>query len=659
MLRTKLFKAFAVLVLTFAILSAFISVRLIKDRVINEAQTRLILDLSSARSVQNAALHEMESTLKIAAGKQVVVDACFTKKWPNQEVRNRLEKIRISLGLDFLGIVSPEGQIVVRAAPPYNTGDYRISDPAILMSLEGHPVTCMALMSKKDIEREQEGLSEKAFVVLEPTPHARPSPKAEETRAMVMMGAVPIIKGNLILGAIYGGIMLNRNHMIVDQIHDIVFKDEKYGSAATGTVTIFLHDTRIATTVRLANGNRAIGTRVSKEVADRVLDNGNRWEGRAFVVSDWYLTVYDPILDCQGKIIGMLYVGILERPFTDLVRSTILRYVILSIFVLVVALLLAFFLALRLSRPLRRLSEAAQKMQKGERPPPVKSDNASKETETLIQAFNEMAQTLSEREETLEEAKGNLEEANLSLQNLNRSYMEAVGFISHELKSPLSSIMNYVYLVSEQKMGPLTEKQQRAMKNIDGNVRLIVEMVRHYLNLSRIENGELAPVFTRVELNEEVLVPLLDSFEAGAWEYNINLVNNVGKDIIVKADLNMTREIFENLIGNAIRYGREGGKIRINAKPEGDSIQFSVFNEGEGIPPEKMGYLFQKFSRLETDRADNKRKGTGLGLFITKAIVEAHGGSIHVESKHHEWVDFQFTLPAYKDGEISQKKYEE
>ncbi|MBN1277813.1 MAG: cache domain-containing protein [Deltaproteobacteria bacterium] len=651
MLRTKLFKAFAVLILSFAILSAFISVQLIKNRVIKEAQTQLVLDLSTAQSVQNAVLREMESTLKIAAGKEVIVDACFYNKWPNQEVQNRLEKIRVALGLDFLGIVSPEGQVVVRAAPPYNTGDYRISDPAITLSLEGHPVTCMTLMSNKEIELEHEVLSEKAFIVLEDTPHARPTPKTDESRAMVMIGAVPVKQGNMIVGSLYGGIMLNRNHVLVDQIHNIVFMDKKYGNAEIGTVTIFLNDTRVATTVRLANGNRAIGTRVSKEVADRVLDNGSRWEGRAFVVSDWYLTIYDPIRDCQGKIIGMLYLGILERPFTDLIRNTIFRYAILSVFLLVVALMLAFFLSSRLTKPLLRLSEAAQKMQKGERPVPVKSDNASKETETLIQAFNEMAKNLSEREKTLEEAKLNMEEANLLLKNLNRSYMEAVGFISHELKSPLSSIMNYVYLVSEQKMGPLTDKQQKAMKNIDGNVRLIVEMVRHYLNLSRIENGELDPVFTRVIINEEVLVPLLDSFEAAAWEYNINLVNNIGNDIIVKADLNMTREIFENLIGNAIKYGREGGKISINARSEGDFVQFSVFNEGEGIPPRRMKDLFQKFSRLETDKADTKRKGTGLGLFITKTIVEAHGGSIKVESKHHEWANFIFTLPAYKDEE--------
>ncbi len=192
------------------------------------------------------------------------------------------------------------------------------------------------------------------------------------------------------------------------------------------------------------------------------------------------------------------------------------------------------------------------------------------------------------------------------------------------------------------------------MKNVDGNVKLIVEMVRHYLNLSRIENGELDPITTRVEVAEDVLIPLLESFEAGAWEYNINLVNHVDKDIVLKTDFNMTREVFENLIGNAVKYGREGGKISIDAQPEGDFIRFNVLNEGEGIPQNKIDTLFKKFSRLETDSTGRKQKGTGLGLFITKAIIEAHGGSIQAKSKHHEWVDFQFTLPRYKDSITAQ-----
>ena len=639
---------FAALVITFGILSAFIGVRLIQNSVITEAQTRVRSDLDSAWSVANAELKNIEIILRLAAGKQLIVEACSAAKWPDQEVQNRLELIRMNLGLDFLTIISPDGQVVVRAAPPYRTGDFRLSSATILKALKGEIAVGRELMSSKELESEHEGLSENAYLILEDTPHARPSTKKVEIRGMVKIGAVPIEKGNQLLGVIYGGILLNKNHGYVDYIANSLFKGEIHGDAPTGTVTIFLYDSRIATTVRLPNGNRALGTRVSKEVAERVLDNGKRWEGRAFVVNDWYLTAYDPIWDGEGKVIGMLYVGILEQPFKDLIKDFIVKYVFLSVFGLTVALILAFFLAGTLSRPLHRLAEAAQKMLLGEQPKPVSSEHASRETRALIQAFNKMTETITERETKLKETNEKLEEANTSLISLNRNYMETVGFISHELKSPLSTIMNYVYLIHEHKLGPLTEKQKKAVKNIDNNVRLIVEMVRHYLNLSRIENDELEPVTTRVELLNEVVTPLLESFEAAAAERNITIANALDSHVILQTDLNMTREVFENLISNAIKYGRQGGLIRLSSQEDADFIRFSVFNEGEGIAPDEMENLFQKFSRLEKDKATRPQRGTGLGLFITRHIIQAHGGEIHVENTPEEGVAFIFTLPRSK-----------
>jgi len=648
MIRNKLFRGFAILVVVFGVLSAVIGLGLIKNQVIKEAQIRVELDLGSAWSVQNSKLYEIETVLRLAASKQIIVDTCSAHDWANQEVHNRLEMIRVNFGLDFLSIVSTRGEVVIRSTPPYNKGDFKLSSTPLLKALQGKTVTSIELMSQNELEREQEGLSESAFMALENTPYSRPCQKTVETRGMVMMGSVPIEKGNQILGAIYGGVLLNRNYDVVDKIKNVVFKDEEYNGVPTGTATIFLNDCRISTTVRLANGNRALGTRASKEVADRVLDNGKRWVGRAFVVKDWYLTAYDPIRNSRNEIIGMLYVGLLEKPFKALIRSTILRYGILSISVLVVALILAFFLAGRISKPLHTLAVTAEKMQRGEKPEEIKSDNASKETERLIQAFNGMAEALTEREEKLKEANKKSEDANLSLKNINRSYMETLGFISHELKSPLATIMNYVYLIRERKFGDLTEKQKKGMKNIDNNVKLIVEMVRHYLNLSRIENGELEPIPSRVELMDEVLLPLLESYEEETSVRNITLQNNIEKDIILHTDLNMTREVFENLISNAIKYGREGGTIRLDAKNTENFVKFSVFNEGEGIPPEKIKNLFQKFSRLEDEKTHRRQKGTGLGLFITKNIIKSHGGEIKVQSKYHEWIDFQFTLPVYK-----------
>jgi len=111
----------------------------------------------------------------------------------------------------------------------------------------------------------------------------------------------------------------------------------------------------------------------------------------------------------------------------------------------------------------------------------------------------------------------------------------------------------------------------------------------------------------------------------------------------IRGDTNMIREVFENLVSNAVKYGRQGGTITLRGTALDRFVQFAVRNEGEGIPTDKIGTLFSKFSRLKTHASHPK--GTGLGLFITKAIVEAHGGQIEVESVPEQWTEFRFTLP--------------
>ena len=635
MLKTKLFQAFAILVLVFGLLSAFIGLRIIKDRVIGEAQEQVRLDLGSAWATYNSKLHDIETILDLIAIKKAVVDAASDRMWDTADIRQRLEIIQTSFNLDFLSIVSPEGQAVFRAAAPHNTGDFRAQDPAITKALTGHPVFGTLVMSRDELQREGDGLVERAYLALEETPHARPTPRKEEDRGIVLFGAVPIMKGPQLIGVIYAGVLLNRNHDLVDRVADIVFKNERYKGAPMGTATIFLGDCRIATTVRLANGNRAIGTRASKEVADRVLDNGNPWVGPALVVNDPYLTAYDPIRDVEGKIIGMLYVGRLERPYRDLGRNIMFRYAGLLIFGLATSLFIAFIMASRLAQPIHALVQAAGKLHRGEPQPPIHSRSSCREIEKLVVTFNEMAKGLEERE--------------ARLKALNRSYMEMLGFVSHELKSPVASIMNYVFLLRQHKLGAMTQAQEKAVRNIETSSSRIVEMVRHYLNLSRIENGELRPVPTRVAVQEDVVRPLLETFESDLTAHRMPVENGIGGDTLLRADLNMTREVFENLFSNAIKYGREDAAIVLGEKTVNGFIEFRIRNEGPGIPLDKIEAVFQPFTRLEDQQYIRRQKGTGLGLFITKHIIEAHGGKIIVESRPQEWVEFRFTLPTFEE----------
>lgn len=639
MLRTKLFKAIAILVLAIGALSAFVGIRIIKERTIDEAQRRVQLDLGSAWSVYDAQLQIKESILKLSAGKQIVDDFCRGKIDDRQYVRNRLEIIRRNFNLDFLTITDAEGQVILRTVPPFNTGDYQQAKSFVAGALQGRIVSGTTLLSEHDLKIEGEGLAEQAFLAYEETPRARPTPKDEETRGMVMISAVPITHGMQVIGTLYGGILLNRNTDIIEKIMNSVYKDETYEGVQLGTATIFLMDARIATSVTLENGNRALGTRVSKEVADRVLDNDQPWLGRAFVVHDWYLSAYDPIHDLDGQTIGMLYVGVLEEPFKDIGRQVITRYAMISTAGLAAAIVLAFMMAQRVSKPIHRLASSAQRMRQGEYPPPVPSDGASEETESLIAAFNAMVATLKDREE-------HLQEANESLTALNRSYMDMLGFVSHELKSPVATIMNYVYLLKERKIGELNEKQEKAVRNIESGSKRLVEMVRHYLNLSRIENTEFQPVKTDIAFNTDVMESLVDTYEPEMQTKRMTLDRDMPDDLHIYADMNMVKETFENMFSNAIKYGREDGRIWIKSEPADGFVRFTVGNEGEGIPPEKQENLFKKFSRIEGASKAHRQKGTGLGLFITKHIVEAHGGEISVASEPGAWVEFHFTFPA-------------
>ncbi len=474
---------------------------------------------------------------------------------------------------------------------------------------------------------------------------------------MAMVAAAPVEKNGRVIGAIYVGALLNRNEGIVDRIQAMVFGPERYDGMALGTVTVFLADTRIATTVRFENGNRAIGTRVSAEVADRVLDNGLGWADRAFVVRDWYLTAYDPIRDPQGTVIGMLYVGTLERPFRDMNRAIVMRYSALVAVALVVALAIAMFIAGRLARPLHRLAEQADRMRHGQPYDPVPCNRACVETVGLIQAFNEMAATLTDRGRQLQEANDQLGRTNESLKGLNAHYMETLQFVSHELNSPLSSIMNYAYMLRQGLLGPLTEKQTGALEVVSDNLKRVTEMIRHYLNLSRIESGEIQPVPTRVVVREEVIAPILASLQSEIQARKLRVEDLVGPKVALQADPNMTREVFENLLGNAVKFSRDGGLISLNGRVDGQWAEFSIRNEGEGIPEERRGELFQKFSRIETGEPKKARRGTGLGLFICKKIVEAHGGCISVVSEVGRWTEFRCTLPVGREtGNVAELK---
>lgn len=288
--------------------------------------------------------------------------------------------------------------------------------------------------------------------------------------------------------------------------------------------------------------------------------------------------------------------------------------------------------------PIHRLIDAADRIAQGQQTPPVSDSDGSDEVRHLIRVFNQMTSTLAEREERLKA--------------LSRSYMETLGIASHELKGPIGTILNYAYLLREQKLGDLNDRQVKAMGSIDGACNRMAEMVRHYLNLARIENGEFVPVCGQIALRKDILVPLVDRLESEIQALRMRVDLQVGNEIRLLADRNMVMEVFENLFSNALKYGRPEGVITLRVEPEGpDRYGFYFRNDGSGIPADQWDAVFQKFFRHEGAGEIHHQKGTGLGLFIVRNIVEAHGGRIRIASQVGEWAEFVFTLPRFKQEE--------
>ena len=229
------------------------------------------------------------------------------------------------------------------------------------------------------------------------------------------------------------------------------------------------------------------------------------------------------------------------------------------------------------------------------------------------------------------------------MQDLNRRYLELLGFATHELIQPLGVLKGYLVMMQN---GLSAAQQQQAFSAMLRNVNALITMSQKYLQLSRIESGELTVHRENVRVYEEVLQPILEDekpqLEVKGMEVEIENEDTF-RQLEIAADPTLLRIVYSNLITNAIKYGRPNGHIVCGFAADQESYRFYVRNEGPGIPADKLEAVFEKFVRLEGTR--RKQRGTGLGLFNSREIIRRHGGEMWAESVEGEWANFIFTLP--------------
>lgn len=550
-------------------------------------------------------------------------------------LREQVSAIREEIGLTILAVCDTAGQPLAGQHP----------DPAVRVPVEEDPILRRALagdFASGTLRLSPARLAAEGGAFLSTAMEIRDPEGSLATRdALFLWFAAPLKDPEGAVVAIrYGGLALNRNKRLVDYLRAMTFGTKTYEDKPLGTVTIFLDELRVATNVLGPDGQRALGTRVSEEVAANTLGAGETWHDRAWVVDAWYRSAYQPIRTPDREIIGMLYVGLLETPYRDQGRR-VLGSLALGIggFLLVV-LIAMFFVARGITRPLEGLVRAARSMAEArwDHPPPAGSRGFS-ETRRLETVFRDMQQAIAERDGALNQRNRALSDANDELARANRSYMEMLGFVTHELKAPVGAIHMMVNTLLGGYGGEVPDHLRHPLDRIRKNCEELLDMAREYLDLSRFERGDLQARREPLDLEADVLSVAVENALPLLEARGMVVEVHAAAGLRTQGDAGLLRIALGNFLSNAAKYGEPGGRVRVDLTADGGSARFAVWNEGAGFTPQEGERLFGKFSRLDNATTRGAR-GSGVGLFLVRQIAELHGGAVSAESLPGHWARF-------------------
>ncbi|HLL73685.1 MAG TPA: sensor histidine kinase [Pyrinomonadaceae bacterium] len=280
-------------------------------------------------------------------------------------------------------------------------------------------------------------------------------------------------------------------------------------------------------------------------------------------------------------------------------------------------------------------------------------EELAQQNRDLVAVLNELEEKREELErlnEELERSNRELEKANAKLREVGELKEEFLAVTTHDLRSPLTVISGVISFFSSGRLGELTPEQKNMVSMMERNTHNLIELVNDLLDSAKIESGSL-----KLELGSvgpaAVAGEVYESMRPLAEEKSIALELGVSDELpAVRADRQKLRRVLVNLVSNALKFTPREGRVTLRAAEEGEHLRFSVSDTGVGIPAADIPRLFDKYEQARS-RATRSEKGTGLGLYITRQLVELHGGQIKVDSQEGKGSTFSFTIPIDKSEE--------
>jgi len=464
----------------------------------------------------------------------------------------------------------------------------------------------------------QVGMAEQAYVPLIDTPRAAEQlfDSREGKAGLALVGVSPILRDGRIVGAAMVTHILNNDFTLVDQIRDAALID---------TVTIFFGDLRVSTNVMDEDGKRAVGTRVSKEVGDIVLHQGQEYIGTAFVVNKDYITRYEPLRNHDQEIVGMLYAGTQQSEFLRLLSTVDQRISLVAFLTVLLTFLLATPVSRTITQPLkelRQLSNTSRRVSRGDlnARAPLTSGG---EVGELAASFNNMLDTLQATQEQLIQS-----EKLASLGQL------AAG-VAHELNNPLSTILLFSDVLLRE--SEPDDQHRSDLETIARETQRCKTIVGSLLDFARQHQVEAQ------DLNLNAFIETIIDIEKKHERYaGVAIKTELAPDNpSIQADPAQLQAVFTNLMTNAAEAMSEGGQLTIQTTPGPiGRITITIEDTGEGILPENLPKLFTPFFTTKP-----VGKGTGLGLAIVYGIVKMHRGQIDIQSEVGKGTTVTIQLP--------------
>jgi two-component system NtrC family sensor kinase len=631
-IRAKLIASFIGVSFVVGAFSLIVGTRLLDNAVRSEALMRVSLDLNAARELYRSRARSIEACLNITTLGFGFIAAL--KARDTSDLAFRLGRMSDYAGLDFAGIVKPTGEPVCRMGPNAEPSRRNPSvNPITAFALEkGSSVSGTFVLSQEFLFEENPQLAEKARIDIIPTPGTQPNRKRAETAGLALGAGVPIVHEGALLGVLYGGVLLNRDTKIVDTVKDTVFQHEEYKGRSVGRATIFFNDVRISTNVPSQDGGRAVGTKVAEEVRQHVLERKERWTRRAPVISDWYITSYEPIEDMGGRIVGILGVGVLDEKYEDMRWSTLSVFIFITVLGMLAAAGMGCFVAGRLIRPIRRLIRASRQVTEGSLAPDIGPESGD-EIGILQRAFKEMVGAVGRRR---------MESQNrLIMSEKQASVGRLAAGVAHEINNPLTGVLTYTHMLLRHK--DLSEEVRADLQTIAEATERVRKIVKGLLDFSR----QTTPDREKVDLNK-LVSSTISLMENQALVKGVDIRFNPGENLPpVNMDRNQFQSVLLNILINGLDATKPGDSITFTTKNSDlvneagqEGLEMSIADTGCGIPPEHLNKLFDPF--FTTKEVGH---GTGLGLAVSLGIVQRHGGSIRVQSEVGRGSTFTIWVP--------------